>query len=89
MLARWVPLYHCLQETCVSLITDIIDGIRARAVEPRFYLREVALVRGEGDVRGDDHRELGRDNCRRAGARDTKMQFAKQWPKLSTKGGHL
>ena len=41
------------------MITDIIDGIRASAVEPRFYLREVALVRGEGDVRGDDHRGGG------------------------------
>ena len=41
------------------MITDIIDGIRASAVEPRFYLREVAVVRGEGDVRGDDHRGGG------------------------------
>ena len=54
-----VPLYQGMQETCVSFNTDIIDGIRARVVEPRFYYREVASLRGEGDAPWYEHREGG------------------------------
>jgi len=43
----------------VSRTTEVVDGTRARVVEPRFYYREVAPGRGGGDVYWYDHREFG------------------------------
>ena len=52
-----VPAYQGMQETCVSVNTDEINGTRARVVEPRLYSCEVAPARGGGDAPWYEHRE--------------------------------
>ena len=68
----WSSFVLC--ETGVSRFTSVVDGTRARVVEPRLYYREVAALRGGDDVPWYDHCEFGNAvaiTCRR-GARVTK-----------------
>ena len=44
-------------EICVPVRTDIVDGSRSYFMDPRFYYRDVALVRSNANVVWDDHRD--------------------------------